>query len=253
MIFIGTERIIKDILEEHIETLQFLWEIRCTKLRSPEMSVGAFADLEERISAHTDALVLAGSDAIPLLTQALDKNEEFLSLVAGHCLLCLEDSQAANFVLEELTAASGSRLVELAEALSFGPINSLASDLQNIVESYPLPVAAAAAQALAFHGNTVAVKKRMVDLLNSDQAEVRKSAWKIAAIPGCLPDTTPDQVSVSFKTYELGLQDLDPEVRNQALETAAWNRQPWLLDYCRNAAKNPLPECLAIIQILACL
>jgi uncharacterized protein (TIGR02270 family) len=253
MIFIGTSRIIEDILEEHIETLPFLWEARFAKLRSPEASSGSLADIEERIAAHTDALVLAGSDAVSILVKELEKNEAFSSLAAGYCLLCMGDPEAANVVEEALKAATGSCLDELSWALSYGPIDSIAANLREITRSHPLPVAAATARALAFHGDFDLAKKRMWEFLNCDQSGVRKIAWEMAAFLGGIPDTASMQSSSSSQSYQQGLQDQDSEVRIRALETAAWNRQPWLLDYCRTAARNPSPDRLAIIRMLACL
>ena len=53
--------VIPDILEEHYEELQFLWGVRRKMLRSGMQYLRDLLQFEERIEAHLQGLLLAGS------------------------------------------------------------------------------------------------------------------------------------------------------------------------------------------------
>ncbi|MCA9139202.1 MAG: FHA domain-containing protein [Planctomycetales bacterium] len=46
----------------------------------------------------------------------------------------------------------------------------------------------------------------------------------------------------SLCPFQQGVRDEDPKVRRAAIEAAAWSGEPWLLDFCRENAKEPSPE-----------
>lgn len=60
-------------------------------------------------------------------------------------------------------------------------------------------------------------------------------------------------VSDAERPYTSGLQDPDADVRGAALYAAAWTRQKWLLDYCRNLARQPALEDWDALYLLAIL
>lgn len=54
--------------------------------------------------------------------------------------------------------------------------------------------------------------------------------------------------------FAAALRDAEPAVAAATLEAAAWMRQPWLLDHCRQQAEQPSPErilCHAMFAVLA--
>ncbi|MCO8121115.1 FHA domain-containing protein [Stieleria sp. TO1_6] len=53
--------------------------------------------------------------------------------------------------------------------------------------------------------------------------------------------------------FQEALEDADREVRRAALDAAALSGQPWLLDHCRNVAKNPTPDQFDTLYMLAVL
>jgi hypothetical protein len=65
-----------------------------------------------------------------------------------------------------------------------------------------------------------------------------------------LRSTTPANPAASFRA---GIEDHDPAVRREALLTAAWTRQPWLLEHCRKLAAHPNPDHWDAIHLLAVL
>src|SRR5262245_34132713 len=102
VLFLGTERFLPDILEQHLETLAFLWQLRQSSLRDPNANPKRLADLDERIAAHTDGLALAGADALPILEPALAADEWPVVLAAGFALLKMGQEDPSRFVLAHL-------------------------------------------------------------------------------------------------------------------------------------------------------
>lgn len=252
MIHLGTERSIPAILEEYAETLPLLWGRRCADLRSENVFPGAFADLEERIAAHTDGLVLAGEDALPLLKPGLAGDEGSVSLASAYALLRMGDEAAARLVADAAAGAAGECLRGLCLALSYGPVDLVGPRLREIAADGPPLAASAAAEALAFHGDAAPAARRIAEFLASGEAAVRRAAWRIVALSegsGGPPPGWPE----SIEDYGGALRDSDPSVRRQALEAAAWTRQPWLLDHCRDRCAAPSADDLDAIALLAVL
>jgi pSer/pThr/pTyr-binding forkhead associated (FHA) protein len=55
------------------------------------------------------------------------------------------------------------------------------------------------------------------------------------------------------RPYQAALRDEDPRVRTEALHAAVWTRQPWLLEHCRQASSEPIPENAEALLLLAIL
>ena len=63
---------INDILEEHIDEATFLWLQRAGAVDQPNYGPTQFADLDERLEAHIDGLLVAGEAGWSLAEAALD-------------------------------------------------------------------------------------------------------------------------------------------------------------------------------------
>jgi hypothetical protein len=82
--------IIIDIIEEHLEEADFLSRQRGNALGDRAYNLSRFSELEERLLAHLDVLVLAESDAWNLLKPKLTEGDRgeayaaaFVALVSG--------------------------------------------------------------------------------------------------------------------------------------------------------------------------
>jgi uncharacterized protein (TIGR02270 family) len=64
------------LMEEHLEEADFLWAQREEALQSRDYDLGDLVELEERLAAHVDALLLMGAPAWEMLLPLLTGDEE---------------------------------------------------------------------------------------------------------------------------------------------------------------------------------
>ncbi len=80
-----------------------------------------------------------------------------------------------------------------------------------------------------------------------------------AAAPSARPGSTarlrpfPRGMLDSSRPYDKALEDEDLAVRREALLAAAWTRQKWLLEYCRDASGVPSAENWDVLMLLGIL
>ena len=100
--------IIVDILEEHLEETDFLWNQRSNALNDPNFTLGRLGELEERLFAHLDGLILGGQEAWKLLEPKLTDGNQSEAFAAASVALESEDDGVAALVCDRLGTASTS-------------------------------------------------------------------------------------------------------------------------------------------------
>ena len=85
--------ILIDIVEEHLEEADFLWQQRENALKDRAYTLNDLAELEERLLAHLDGLVLAEKDGWDLLQPKLADGE--VGEVFAAAFVALESGDAA--------------------------------------------------------------------------------------------------------------------------------------------------------------
>jgi uncharacterized protein (TIGR02270 family) len=233
--FVGTEIFMRDVLDEHYETLEFLWAQRRNRLRSHDITVRDLIESDERIAANTDGLVLAGPDGIEVVAAGLTNGDGSFSLASGYVLLSTGHEPAARTVTHVLKEADPPARDGLRLALCFGPIDHTEAELNAIFREAAAPVALAAAEALAFHGRFEDPGRRLVTFTDDADASLRCAAWRVATLAAGGEAAPP---LVDRARVERALIDPDAGVRARAFEAAAWSRQPWLVDQCRQSARQ---------------
>jgi HEAT repeat protein len=179
-------RVMAALLEEHLEEIQSLWPLRRAALRSPEWTLASLADLDERLEGHVQGMVVGGEAAVSLLRREIEQDDPDQVFAAGLALLHLGNPELVDVVLQALERAQGRRRAAIAEALAHGPEVPVGR-LSEMVRSGPVPLAAAAAEALATHGELGALLERLPELLADGDADVRRQAWRLAAIADARP------------------------------------------------------------------
>lgn len=235
--------LLRDVLEEHLEEIGFLWELRREGLFSPDLTRPDLGRLEARIEAHVEGLLLARGDLLDLAGPGLLSDEPPVAFASAYALL-RSGREGAQEVLEAFRAASGGGREGLGEALAHGDVRSVKDDLVDCLSSPDPALAAAAATAVALQrlpGLPDRVDERF--LLDPDPA-VRIAGWRLAA----LHREAPREDGV-----RRGLDDADVAVAREAAVAAAWFSLPAALETCRARARSDggdAPEWLRLLAVL---
>lgn len=236
--------LIADILIEHYEELDYLWGRRQSALSDPAYTPRELADLEERVEAHVQGLLIAGDQLVPLVRAGLGSDEPTVAFASAYPLLRLNRDDAAGFVLEAFLQAKDGPLAGLTWALSHGPVAPILPQLRAAMVSGPPAVAAMVAEVLAFHAPADVDAEAFHRLLIHEEPAIRRQGWRASARL---------KTSWSPKFYQAALGDPEPSVRREVLHAAAWAAQPWILDRCRASAREPVPESFEELRLLAVL
>lgn len=180
--YVGNEPFLIDILEEHFETMQWLYRQRRQVLESDVDRAARLDELDERWDAHLDGLLLAGRYAVPMLAAAAAEGDDAAAFCAAFCLLRGTVSTAPDIVADAFDKAQGATSEGLRDALCDSSIEPFADRLDRSFRQGPDATAVAAAEVLAFHGRLAATSPRLSALLHSDHANVRRSAWRVVAL-----------------------------------------------------------------------
>lgn len=177
---------LEDLLSVHLDELEFLWQQRREAICSGEYVLEELQELEERIEAHVDGLVLGGENSLPLLEEALQSDEHNITFSAGYVLLRMTveyaDPAYAEKVVEALPEAAEEQLSGISEALCFGPIDLIEETLQDLLASEQTIIAVTAARVLACHKKLGLTDKRLYQLVHDTNPVVRQAAWEVIAI-----------------------------------------------------------------------
>lgn len=233
-----------DLLEEHLEEIQFLWPIRDRGLRSPRMTMRDIRNFEERLDAHADGALVPGDDALPFIDPLLEADDEWAAFAATFVLLRYGTEAAITRVLDALGSAGVKRLRGIGRALQMGRSDALLNDLGAIFRGDDAPRSAAAAEALSYHVRWKGSFDRLLDFLANDDPTVKRTGWRVVANLA---------IPVEPKGFASAMRDDDVGVREAALAAAAWTGVAGALNIARAAAVTPSKENLAAYRLLAAL
>ena len=207
---ITSDKILWDVMEEHLEEAGFLWTMWERALVAPDYTLDELAAREEqRLVAHLDALVQGGEPVVEeLLVPALEQDEAEISVAAA---LALTAAGHGPRVLEALGAAAGLTpgVWGLRRALELSALDGVRGGLEELCAPGGSPLARALAlEALAFHGVSAGVLPG--ELLSSEDPVVVRALLRAGRVaPGALPE----------EVTERGLASEDPALRDVALRT----------------------------------
>jgi len=232
-----------DVLEVLLENLESLWGDWLGARRSPEFTLESLGDLEERLTAHLDALVLAGEEALPLLRPCLTADWEASALAGAHTMLLLGDPEVNGEVWEAFlsdgdpAARSGILL-----ALRYGPPDAAEGRLRDAAGEDDPTLSLPAAETLAMRGSSVPPALRPREFVDHADPAVRASAWRVLAATGSPAVPTRESFLTAFA-------DESEEVASASWLAAAWTRQPWLLVHCRARAAADIRSLAALAML----
>lgn len=233
---------LRDVLEEHLDELPFLWQLRRDAVRSPERTRSDVDRLDERVRAHADGLLVARGELGEVVGPLLSSDDPPAAFAAGFVLLRTGE-EGARAVLEALRTAGPGGREGLAEALAFGETRYAREELASLAGSEDPSLAVAAATALALGRGAAAPD--VTRLLGESDPAVRAAAWRLAPFQARAPRP---------ELLRRGLDDPDPGVAREAAVAAAWFRSPLALEACRERSAGTgegAGEWLRLLAVLA--
>jgi len=237
---LGYPRVLPDIVEEHLDELEFLWELREAGLFSPDWNLRDLAEHEERAEAHLDGLRLSGPSALELARERL--GGEGTSATAAAAMVLHEGGGAED--LEPVLTVLRKGEPEDVEGVRLGLRQfhpaTLEPSLREILGHEEALRAAAAAHLLSFWRLPVENLERLLD---QEDPPTRILALGVAARLGALHP----------RAIASGVEAPDRKVRRAALEAAALLGVPGLPRHCRSAGSrevDPDPEAIRFLGIV---
>ena len=231
-----------DVLTEHFTEAAFLWAQWERALLSPDFDLSETADLEERLLAHLDGLVLGGElVARELLLPALETSEAGQISAAAFALLAANGKREPEEALAVFDGGDAVQRQGVGRALGLSEREGLEAMLLERLKAEDVELRVAAFQVLAFRGAAPA-ETRVEWLYRDDASQV------IAA----LEDTRPLPQDIVQTVLPQLLVDPTPGVREAAIiaglisgARAAWKA-------CRKVAEEGgagRPRCLMALAL----
>ena len=237
---LGHPPVLPDVVEEHFEELDFLWEQREGVVFALDWTLADLTEHEARAEAHLDGLRLAEMHAVELARPHLDGGDTFAAAAAAMVLAQNEAGAPALCaeVMRAMEAAEDETLRGIRIGLRHSPIAGVEEPLAALAASQSLPQAVAAADVLAFHRVPCEGAER---LLEAEDPADRALAYGILGRQSALRD--PGAVRAALAQDEA-------EIAVSALRAAAASGMPDLGQFCRTAATHPQTPSLAALGFL---
>ena len=227
-------RHIADLLQVHFEDLAFLWGQRREALGSRRHTLREYGELNERIEAHLQGLLVAAPNELIALLQprltGTDRDEVF---AAAYALLRLADAGATRAVVIQFSRATGPVLAGLRDALSLAPHALFAPEIQSALDQAKPLTAASAAVVLANQRLLDGQSPRLVQLLADSDPLVCELAWRAATLADAkAPQHAPK------RPFNDALAHPAAPVRHAGWAAAAWTAQDRVMPLLRQLAAS---------------
>jgi uncharacterized protein (TIGR02270 family) len=244
--FVDTSEWLPDVLEEHVEQLTSLWDLRLAVLRSPEWFPADLAKLDRRIEAQQDGLIVAGDRALPLLRKQLTLADRAEIFAAAWPLLSARRADLDAEVLAAMKKAAPPVLAGFVDALCHAAVDGTRPQLLAWLGGKEPALAAAAGEVLAFHGRLPDQGACLAPLLADGKTGDQARGWRAVSFSGSCPWPR--------EAVEPLLDHDDPVLRQEVWSAALWSRQVWLADSCRQRwgeSRAGRMECCTTLALVA--
>jgi uncharacterized protein (TIGR02270 family) len=227
-----------DVLEEHLEELDFLWEQREGLLRAADWTLPELAAHEGRAEAHLDGLRIGGDAAAAIARPLLHGEERSAATAATLVLMSLG---LAAEVLDAAMAAAPEIRDGIRIGLRHADVRGIAARLSEMASSGEPGLRALAADVLAFH--RLPAPKGLAELRFAEDPEIRAVVYGAIGRFG-------GPWSVDLLTG--ALRQESTALRRAALEASARLGLPNLGPVCARAAtgETPVPEAVAFCGVV---
>ncbi len=233
-----------DVVEEHLDEAEFLWEQWEHSLLAPNYTLAEVAQgPEERLMAHVDGLVVNGPlVAERLLLPTLEDPDADPCRVRAAALALLQTP--GNKGIDAVIAALHDQVPqrpEIVRALEYGASEEALRRLHPLLDSKDADLYHAVARVLTFHGE--AFEAALPRLLESERGVDRGLGLRLV----------PRLVSWRRHVREVlaGMRSEDPELRDSALTAGAVLGLPQAWDRARELALGTEPDAGRSLLLLA--
>lgn len=221
---------IPELAQTHAEELAYLWHRRRSTIRSPNLTIRDFGELNDRIEAHLEGLLLCGESLPEVVGERLTHDDRDEVFAGAWPLLRSGSADAARIVLSAFAAAQGERLYGLRDALGMAPTQHTEATLRAAL-AHGSPIhAAAAAVALATQRRLDPADVRLAHLLDDASPAVAVQAWQALLQVDVAANPIP-------RPYAAAISHDDPLLRAAALEAGVWRGEPWAPTVIRRLAE----------------
>lgn len=221
---LGRPPAIPELVEEHFDELDWLWEHREANLFTTDWTLADLAELEERAEAHLDGLRLSELHAVDLAVERVGGDESFAATAAALVLLDSGEDALRQVIWTALEGAEPPAVDGIRIALRHRPVPDVAL-LGRLAETGDPFRAAAAVDILAFHR---APTPALEGLKGSVEPQVRALAFAAAGRTGTFAENDLDAV----------FQDEEGVLRWTGLLAAARSATRGLLERCRTLSET---------------
>lgn len=230
-----------DVLEEHLEELDFLWEQREGILRAADWTLPELAAHEERAEAHLDGLRIGGDASAAIARPLLRGEERSAATAATLVLMSLRSPALASEVLDAAAAAPPEIRDGIRIGLRHADVRGIVPQLAEMAASGEPGQRALAADVLAFH--RLPPPGGLAELRFAEDPEIRAVVYGAIGRFG-------GPWSVDLLTG--ALRQGSTALRRAALEASARLGLPNLGAVCARAATGeaPVPEAVAFCGVV---
>lgn len=238
---LGRPPVFPDIVEEHFDELDFLWEHRETNIFTPDWNLEDLAYAEERAEAHLDGLRLAEMHAVELAQERIGAEETFAAAAAALVLWETGERDHTRQIFDVLRSGNRPAVDGIRVALRHVELGQVVPVLEEMTEKSEPFRAAAAADVLAFHRLPVPALQRLLEVEEPDSKVLLLGA--AARLEKVFPRPIASAVEAP-----------DPGIRRAGLHAAARLSVTGIIRHCRSAASrevDPDPEAVYFLGVLA--
>lgn len=224
--------ILRDIVEEHLEEADFLWHQRRNALGDRVYDLGRLADLEERLLAHLDGLLLAEADGWNLLKPKLTEGDRGEAFAAAFVAMASGEAGYRADLTKALDQAQGPVLEGIAEALRHSSSSEVEHILLSRLGAANPCVRAIALDVLSFRRAALDAKQLELSLLDKDPLVVAAAATAVGRL----------RIRPLVSRLEGLLGSENPLVRGVAMRAAFLLGSGQALAHCRTAVNKKTEE-----------
>ncbi len=160
--------ILTDILEEHLEEADFLWSHRQSALADRDSTFHRLAEVEERLLAHLDGLVLSEEAGWQFLVPKLTEGSVGEAFAAGWVALASEQAAYLDALVAAVNTAKGQVFDGIRQAFCHGPDQQAVPLLTRFLSAEAAPQRTVALDALSFRRSAISDRDLQAGLLDKE-------------------------------------------------------------------------------------